>query len=56
MLKQNCANHIDVNIGEIVDFLKGADFVDTVFIHFFSLLPLCATSRVSRLPNMSAVV
>ena len=33
MLKQNCANHIDVNIGEIVDLGEGADFVDTKLSH-----------------------
>ena len=58
MLKQNCANHIDVNMGEIVNFLKGrrGQVSLTQYLHiFFSLLPVCATSRASRVRNMSAV-
>ena len=54
MLKQNCANHIDVNIGEIVDFLMGrrGQMSLTRYLYiFFSLLALCATSRASRVQN-----
>ena len=58
MLKQNCANHIDVNIGEIVDFLKGRRgqiSLAQYLYNSFSLLPPCATSRASRIRNLSTV-